>query len=330
MKTVLVMCCFVSGIATLLGCLREADLPTLTTTKVSNIKNQSALSGGTVIDDGGAEINVMGVCWGTADNPTRANSKTVSLEERNGSFDCNLFNLIPNTYYHVRAFASNRAGTAYGNEVHFKTTLVEPKVTTAANPLSTAYTSLTVGGNVTSYDETLRILERGFCWAITAHPITVNNVLRCGEGPGSFQGGICQLQPETLYYIRAYAVTIAGITYGNEVQFQTQDLPALTTDPVTEISRTTARVGGELFLGSYDPPDFCYTGICFGTTSGIIINRIFLELDPGKNGIFSYTLTDLTPDTLYYVRAFFCAFDWCDGSFQYIQYGNEVTFTTRQ
>lgn len=331
MKKALFICCFVSSLATFLSCLKEADLPTLTTTEVSNIKTRSASSGGTVTDDGGAEINVMGVCWGTADNPTRANSKTVSLEEWNGSFDCSLFNLIPNTYYHVRAFASNRVGIAYGDEVHFRTMqIVEPKVTTAANPLSTAYTSLTVGGNVTSYDETLRILERGFCWAITAHPTIVNNMLRCGEATGSFQGGLCQLQPETLYYIRAYAVSIAGITYGNEVQFKTQDLPVLTTDPVIEFSRTTARVGGKLSPGSYDPPYFSFAGICFGTTSGSTINRILLELDPGKDGIFSFTLTDLTPGTLYYVRACFFTIDWCDGSGQLIQYGNEVIFTTCQ
>jgi hypothetical protein len=118
-KKVLAIYCFVASVATFLSCLKEADLPTLTTTDVSNIKTQSAVSGGTVTNNGGVEIDVSGVCWGTAKNPTIVNSISVSRNEGTGSFDCILFGLTPGTYYHVRAFAKNRAGTAYGNEVHF-------------------------------------------------------------------------------------------------------------------------------------------------------------------------------------------------------------------
>jgi hypothetical protein len=327
MKKVLVICCFVASIATFLSCLKEADLPTLTTTDVKNIKTQSAVSGGIVTDDGGAEVNVSGVCWGTADNPTITNSKTVSRKEGTGSFDCTLFGLTPDTYYHVRAFASNRTGTAYGNEVHFRTKqIVEPKVTTTANTKPTTFT-VTVVGNITSYDETL-ILERGICWATTANPTINNNVVRCGTGSGIFTCDLWQLQIDTLYYVRAYAVTIAGITYGNETQIKTQFV-RITTAPVTEFSRTSARVGGKVFLKN-DPDFECWAGICFGTTSGPTVKGNSISLETGNDGIFSYILTDLTPGTLYYVRAYFYAIDWYDVSRESIQYGNEVTFTTSQ
>jgi hypothetical protein len=322
----LVLICFVSSIATFLSCLREADLPTLTTTEVSNIKTRSASSGGTITDDGGAEINVSGVCWGTDDNPTRANSISVSRKETR-SFDCNLFNLIPDTYYHVRAFASNRVGTAYGEEVHFTTKqIVAPKVTTTAKTNPATFTA-TAGGNITSYDETL-ILERGVCWATTAYPTKNNYVARCGTGSGIFTCDLTQLQLDSLYYVRAYAETIAGITYGNEMQISTKFLQIITA-PVIEFSRTTARVGGKLFL-MCDPELLCGVGICYGTKSGPTVKGNSFSFDWGNDGIFSSTLTDLTPGTLYYVRAYFYATGWIDGSHTFIQYGNEITFATSQ
>ena len=320
----LVLICFVASITTLQSCLKEADLPTLTTTEVSNIKTQSASSGGIVIDNGGAEVHARGVCWGTADKPTIANSKKFNSKGTR-SFDCLLFGLTPDSYYHVRAFATNREGTAYGNEVHFTTKqIIEPEVTTTANTNPTKFT-VTVVGNITSYYETL-ILERGVCWATKAYPSINNNVVRCGTGSGIFTCDLTQLIPDTLYYIRAYAETIGGITYGNVTQIKPHFLQ-ITTAPVTEFSRTTARISGKLFLTN-DPDLLCGVGICFGTTSGQTIKGNSLTLETGNDGTFSCTLTNLTPGTLYYVRAYFYAIDWIDDSLEFIQYGNEVTFTT--
>jgi hypothetical protein len=332
MKKSLLICCFVSSLATFLSCLKEADLPTLTTTDVSSVKTQSASLGGNVTDDGGAKVDLRGVCWGTADNPTIADSNKYYWKGT-GGFTCLVTGLTPDTYYHVRAFAMNREGTAYGNEVHFRTKqIIAPKVTTTADTLSTTLTTITVRGNITNYDETLCILERGFCWATTAHPTTINKMLRCGEGPGSFEVNLYPLQPGTLYYIRAYAVTIAGITYGNEIQFKTNTLPDVSTAPVTEFSRTTARAGGNLS----DPDFFDNAGICYGTTAGPIINGYFVSTESiGNDGVFTCTLTNLIPGTRYYARAYVTVSEWYwwinyDYETEFIIYGNEVTFTTSQ
>ena len=98
-----------------------AVLPTVTTTAVSLINNTSASSGGAVTSDGGATVTAWGVCWSTSANPTLANSflqNTVS----SGSFSSALSGLTQNTTYYVRAYATNSAGTAYGNEQIFTTT----------------------------------------------------------------------------------------------------------------------------------------------------------------------------------------------------------------
>jgi hypothetical protein len=92
----------------------------LTTSAVTSITTTSAVSGGNITADGGSSITERGICWGTASNPTTANSKATS-GTGTGEFTADMTELSPNTTYYVRAYAVNEAGTTYGNEVSFKT-----------------------------------------------------------------------------------------------------------------------------------------------------------------------------------------------------------------
>lgn len=95
-----------------------AQFATLTTTAASLIGSTSVSTGGEVISNGGADITMEGVCWNTAPNPTIANSKT---ENYMGTgplvFPSSIIGLTPNTTYYIRAYATNSAGTGYGNEI---------------------------------------------------------------------------------------------------------------------------------------------------------------------------------------------------------------------
>jgi uncharacterized protein (TIGR02145 family) len=95
----------------------------LTTSDVSEINVNSAISGGNVGNDGGNPISQRGVCWSTTPNPTTASSNS-SNGTGLGSFSSNLTGLSPNTLYYVRAYAINSAGTFYGNQVSFTTAAV--------------------------------------------------------------------------------------------------------------------------------------------------------------------------------------------------------------
>ena len=92
-----------------------ANLPTVTTTTASSISDTSAVSGGNVISTGGAAVTARGVCWDTLPNPT-INSSHTTNGSGTGSFSSNMTGLIPGTTYYVRAYATNVAGTAYGNQ----------------------------------------------------------------------------------------------------------------------------------------------------------------------------------------------------------------------
>jgi uncharacterized protein (TIGR02145 family) len=97
-------------------------LPLLTTTAASDITIHSASSGGNITNDGGSAVTSRGVCWNTTGNPSTAGQHT-SDGTGSGAYTSELTGLGNNTTYHIRAFATNGAGTAYGNELTF-TTLV--------------------------------------------------------------------------------------------------------------------------------------------------------------------------------------------------------------
>jgi uncharacterized protein (TIGR02145 family) len=97
-----------------------AVVPTLTTTAVTSVTYNSASSGGTITNNGGAAITARGVCWSTSQSPTIANSAT-SDGAGDGSFTSAIASLSPSTTYYVKAYATNSAGTGYGNQQPFTT-----------------------------------------------------------------------------------------------------------------------------------------------------------------------------------------------------------------
>jgi len=192
-----------------------ANIPILTTIPVQSISTNGSISGGIITSDGGSPAISRGVVWSTSQNPT------VSLPTKTndgiglGSFNSNISGLSPNTTYYIRAYASNSAGTGYGNEVSFKTQIgaIPPTVITSiASDIS--YLTFTTGGNVT-FDGGSNVLARGIVWSQTEVP-TVSLVTKTvnGGGIGAFISYMFDLKPNTVYYVRAYATNGAGTGYG--------------------------------------------------------------------------------------------------------------------
>jgi hypothetical protein len=75
------------------------------------------------------------------------------------------------------------------------------------------------GGIISSGGQT--ILARGVCWSTTAEPDLSDNFTTDGSGEGAFTSQLSSLSSGTLYYVRAYATTASGTTYGSPVQFNT-------------------------------------------------------------------------------------------------------------
>jgi len=68
-----------------------------------------------VTENGGVEITARDVCWSTSSNPTTSDN-TTNDGSGTGSFTSEQTGLSEGTTYYVRAYATNREGTAYGEE----------------------------------------------------------------------------------------------------------------------------------------------------------------------------------------------------------------------
>ncbi|MFV0606091.1 MAG: fibronectin type III domain-containing protein [Niabella sp.] len=116
----------------LLACKKNdpgvVPMPTIpkgvTTAAISQITNNSAISGGNVADSGGAAITAKGIVWSTYSNPAITLATKTNDGSGIGAFTSTITGLQPNTTYYIRAYATNSVGTAYGDEKSFTTTSV--------------------------------------------------------------------------------------------------------------------------------------------------------------------------------------------------------------
>ena len=96
------------------------DLPTVTTGNIVAITDQNAIGSGNIISDGGGAILSRGLCWSTQQNPDLLDTYIIGGTSL-GTFNLTMNNLSPSTTYYVRAFATNDAGTSFGDQRTFTT-----------------------------------------------------------------------------------------------------------------------------------------------------------------------------------------------------------------
>ena len=216
-------------------------IPIITTTAISAITNNSAESGGVIVSDGGASIISRGVCWSTIHNPIVTGGHTTD-GTGTGNFTSNIIGLTANTLYYIRAYATNSAGTAYGNELNFTTGTTSPTLTTSIVSNITDTTAIS-GGNITD-DGGAIIISRGVCWSTVQNPVVTGSHTTNGSGIGSFTSSITGLSANIHYFIRAYATNSVGTSYGNEINF-TSAIPNCGT-----VSDTDGNVYNTVIIGT--------------------------------------------------------------------------------
>jgi hypothetical protein len=123
-------------------------VPTVTTVFSGNNSATSATIQGFVIEDGGAAVTSRGIAWATFYNPT-TDDNIVTRESGTGDFTVMLTGLTEGTTYYARTYATNSAGTAYGNCITFIATdaagigqnkIVLQDLTVYPNPVSASTT----------------------------------------------------------------------------------------------------------------------------------------------------------------------------------------------
>lgn len=276
------------------------DLPTVTTSNVTNVTASSATCGGNVTADGGSYVTERGICWGTSNAPTVDGSHQ-AMGQGNGTFTCNMSNLEPNNVYYVRAYATNNRGTAYGEQRQFTTTSGLPIVTINTVTNITA-TSATCGGSI-SDNGGFSVTDKGLVWSTSQYPTLNDNHVSLGSGNAPFTGSMTNLTIGTTYYVRAYATNANGTSYSSTQRTFTtgNGLPTVTTTNVTMSGGSVVSGGNVTSDGGYP---VTARGICYGVYPNPDLSGAYTHTTNGTGTGYYTSVIDTTMGTELYVRAY--------------------------
>jgi Concanavalin A-like lectin/glucanases superfamily/The GLUG motif len=293
-------------------------IPSVTTTTATSISHLDAVSGGNVVNDGGAAVTTHGVCWSTNSNPNVADDHTVDGSGI-GGYTSEISNLTPLTEYFYRAYATNSIGTAYGAILSFST--LPPLAPTVSTTIATSIThnTVTTGGDITD-DGGSELTVGGVCWSTNPNPTVSDSFSTDGSGEGVFISNIDGISAATTYHYRAYATNSTFTIYGDEFSFTTLNsiVPTVITTTVTLIEQHTASSGGE--VTDNGGITVSNKGVCWSTIANPTTADSHTTDGSGTGSFISY-VTGLTASTEYHFRAY--ATNSVGTS-----YGNEYTFTT--
>lgn len=192
----------------------------------------------------------------------------------------------------------------------------------STNPVTNVTsTSANVSGNVTS-DGGEVVTQRGIVYSTSSNPTIADTKVVIAGTTGSYPANLTGLAAGTTYHVRAFATNSVGTSYGNDVSFTTT-VPSsiatiITTDPVTNVTSTSAEVGGN--VTNDGGAVVTVRGIVYSTSSDPTIADTKVVV-AGTTGSYTSNLTGLAEGTTYHVRAF--ATNSVGTS-----YGNDVSFTT--
>jgi uncharacterized protein (TIGR02145 family) len=93
--------------------------------------------------------------------------------------------------------------------------------TVSTNDIQIFTDAAAVVGGVVTDDGHADVTESGICYAQTPNPTIDDTKIILSSGVGEFSGKTEGLEPEKIYHVRAYAINSEGVSYGNEVSFNT-------------------------------------------------------------------------------------------------------------
>ncbi len=273
--------------------------------QMSSIGDISAVGDVVILNNGGAPVLERGIMW-SQDNVTftKVPSTTVNVSDI-GKYSSTISGLLSGITYYVKGYATNKAGTNYSSITSFVTTSYVVLVTTP--PTGVNRTSAGSGGEITN-SGSATISIRGVCWSTTKNPTvdlptkTAQSVT--GAGTGAFSSYLSGLTPNTVYYLRAYAVNSHGISYGNLDSLATIDYPTVVTIPVSSFVSLSANAGGDVTDDGRSV--VTHRGVCWSTLADPAIGDGHSRYTRNGTGTgqFASELTNLTPNITYHLRAY--------------------------
>ena len=197
-------------------------LPIVENLDATLVDAETAAVNGDLISNGeGAAVAGLTFYYGPEDGGTDplawADSAAAGTLTAPGTFSADLADLLPETTYYFRAFASNGAGDAWALTSRSFTTLRLPELPVVENleATNTALNSATANGNLLSNGLGADTTELTIYWGLVDggdDPLAWANASPAGSlsAPGTFSADLTGLVQGTLYYCRAFAANSAG------------------------------------------------------------------------------------------------------------------------
>lgn len=178
-------------------------------------------------------------------------------------------------------------------------------------------TQSTISGEVLS-DGNNEVIERGFLFADS--PLNPSgSKFPAGAGSGIFSKEFKNLQSGRTYYYQAYATNTVGTAFGEELTFMTDsEIPSISTSPPAIIMATSVLAGGN--VTNDGGSTVTARGLVWNTSTNPTVDHNKTTNGTGL-GQFESEITNLTPNTTYYVRAY-------ASNSNGTSYGNEIVVTT--
>ncbi len=313
-------------------------LPTVSTLAATNITLNSANLQGSLQNLGNVSTVSIGFVIASANqNPLIGGTNVTNISLGNATSNSNISSIINNlqegTTYYFRIYATNSAGTNYGQVLSFST-LSLPTITTLATTNITS-SSATFNLNLTSLGSNASV-NTGFVFSTSNTNPTIGNTStiqflfpNLSTNIGTQSTSITNLQANTTYYIRAYTSTNAiPVVYGQVLSFMTSTSLSVTTLATTSITSNSAIFN--LNLTSLGSNTSVNTGFVFSTSNqtpvigSSAVSQYSFPNTTTNTGIQTANFSNLQANTTYYVRGYAST----NTTPITVVYGEVISFTT--
>ena len=249
-------------------------------------------------------------------NSNFADYSVAKMTKEKGGYTAQLVDLLDNTMYYVRYEAVNKYSSAITDDIAQFQTLELSLPVMDIDTISNVWDSYAKVHTRLSFDGGTPVTEMGVCWNTQANPIIDNDKATTEDTVAIID--ITALQPNTTYYVRAYAKNKLGVSYSREMVVTTYALPEVRTEEVADIQLRSAQLVGTLLFTGND--DATTKGFCWSDKPEPTIEGNHIQIDVESES-YTYLLDNLVPENQYYVRAY-------AQNMIGTVYGEQVIFTT--
>lgn len=307
----------------------DAIPPSLSIAEATEVTESGATLTATILDNGGYEPTVRGFAYAmyveNAGDPTLDDNTKLVIGDK---FEITLSDLAANTTYIVRPYATNDAGTGYGESVKFTTSqqkipmvIANGSGSLANKPVEVVAYEAVCMGAVTE-DHGFTVTEYGFCYSTESRQPTIESSqhIKAQDGAKGFSATLKGLTASTKYYMRAYAKSDKGVGYSATVEFTTdkEQVVSLTQATVTDRTSSSVTITAQMAYESFST--IKEKGICYGQTANPSVDGTKIS-DSNTEHKVTATITGLKEGDTYHARAYAIT---RDGTF----YSGDIAFTT--